>query len=167
MAESNSPKDVKQTVKNNSVLPPHFFVGWDQKVPAQLETSQSTKVIQIFLPQLRGTGDPSTEFHRDPSESPTSKKKPDGHQNPCRNHHGGYKIQHSGGSWERKGEGKTPLEQTDTKSEQTQSLVSSRNSISPSPEKPLAQRREKPRGSRRFQSSGVLLEATLLGQEEW
>lgn len=36
MSESNSPKDVKQAVKNNSVLPPHFFVGWDQKVPAQL-----------------------------------------------------------------------------------------------------------------------------------
>lgn len=99
-------------------------------ISISLKTSQSTKVTQIFLPQvqtfslqLRGTGDPSTEFHRDPSESPTSNKKPDGHQNPCRNHQGGYKIQHSGVSWERKGEGKTPLEQRDTKSEQTDTFL--------------------------------------------
>lgn len=37
----------KQTVKNHSVLPPNFFVGWNQKrnstISISLETSQSTR----------------------------------------------------------------------------------------------------------------------------
>lgn len=99
-------------------------------ISISLETSQSTKVTRIFLPQVQTfssswgeLGIPALNSTEILLRVPPATKKPDGHQNPCRNHQGGYKIQHSGVSWERKGEGKTPLEQRDTKSEQTDTFL--------------------------------------------
>lgn len=147
-------------------------------ISISLDSSQSTKVTQIFCPRFKHflsswgeLGIPALNSTEILLRVPPATKNLMDTKTPCRNHHGDYKIQHSGVSWERKGKGKQHWnKQTQNQNKQTHSLVSSRNSTAQAQSpawKPLAQRREIPRGSRRFQSSGVLLEATLLGQEEW
>lgn len=144
-------------------------------ISISLETNQSTKVTQIFCPRIKHSlyswgelGIPALNSTGILLRLPPATKNLMDTKTPCRNHHGGYKIIQEWAGRER------VKEQTDTKSEQTNkqthSLGSSRNCTAQAQNpawKPLAQRREMPRGSRRFQSSGVLLEATLLGQEEW
>lgn len=118
-------------------------------ISISLETSQSTKVTWNFLPQvqtfslqLRGTGDASTEIHRDPSVSPTRHcqatkslmdTKPPAETTV-------EVIKCSTQEWagrEMVKEKRHRNKQTQNQNKRTHSLLSSRNSISPSPEPSL------------------------------
>lgn len=181
MSESNSPKDVKQAVENNSVFSPHFFVGWDQKKYQHNQhfirnKSKNKSDMKFFAPGSNIVSpaegnwgsqhwNPQRSFWESHQALPSNKRAWWTPKPPAETTVEVIK----GVSWERNGEGKTTLEQTDTKSRQTDTfLVLFQEFHKPKPrtqpENPW------PRGEKRqgcHGDSGILLEATLLGQQEW